>query len=374
MVLYNAQLYTMSDGILSDGWVRFENGLIVALGEANTAPTPTADDIDCQGQPVTPGLVDAHCHIGMMGDSLGFEATDDANEWGDPVSPHVRALDAINPMDRTFEDAVRGGVTTVCVGPGSGNPIGGQVSVLKTVGNQVDSMLLLPTAAIKIAFGENPRLHGKKGHAPYTRMAAAAMIREALLTAQDYQQHHEHFNMKSEALLPVLAKRMPFHAHCHRASDIFTALRIAQEFAVDIVLVHATEAHLIASALAAANVPIITGPSMLTRAKPELTNISFQTPVTLSQHGLRPSICTDAPETSIDYLPLCAALAVKAGMSPYEALRAITWYPATTLGVGHRVGALRPGMEADIVLWTEHPLLLDSRPQTVWSSGTRVFS
>ncbi|MCL2085078.1 MAG: amidohydrolase family protein [Oscillospiraceae bacterium] len=369
MLIYNARLYTMHGGIIDGGWIRFENGLIAGIGEPDTCPAPDGGDTDAAGAPVTPGLIDAHCHIGLMEDSQSFEDTDDANEWSEPITPHLRALDAVNPLDRMFSEALRGGVTAVCSGPGSLNPIGGRAVALKTYGRRVDDMVLSEPAALKIAFGENPRLRGKKDKPPHTRMGAAALIREAFFTAIEYRDGRGAFDMVSESLLPVLSGELRVHAHAHRACDIFTALRIGAEFGFRPVIIHATESETAADLLG--GVSVITGPSFGTRSKPELRSLSCKTPGALSAAGLKPCICTDAPELPIDSLALMAAIAVRDGMRPYEALRAITWYPAVTLGIEGRAGALKPGLDADAVLWNTDPLDAGARPDAVFVSGVR---
>ena len=370
MLIYNARLHTMRGGVIDGGWIRLENGLIAALGEAAACPAAVDGDMDAGGLPLTPGLIDAHCHIGLFEDSQNFDDTDEANEWAEPITPHLRALDAVNPLDRSFGEALRGGVTAVCVGPGSLNPIGGQAVVLKTHGRRADDMAVKQPAALKMAFGENPRLRGKRDKPPHTRMGCAALIREALFKARAYGENRAEYDMASESLLPVLNGELPVHAHAHRACDIFTALRIGAEFGFAPVIVHATEAGSVADALGGAE--IIAGPFFGTRSKPELSGLSYETPGLLSAAGLKPCLCTDAPELPIDSLALTAALAARDGMPPDEALRAVTLYPARVLKLEHRMGALKPGLDADIVLWNTGPLCVDARPKAVFIGGERL--
>ncbi|GHV08646.1 amidohydrolase [Clostridia bacterium] len=370
MLIYNAHVYTMSEGIIHNGWLSFENGKITGVGDADSQPAAASTDINAEGAIVTPGIIDAHCHLGLFEDSQRSDDTDDCNEWSAPVTPQMRVIDAINPLDVTFEQARRGGITTVCALPGSANPIGGQAAIIKTRGNRVDNMVVRAPAALKIAFGENPRLHGKcQKDAPYTRMGTAALIREAFLIAKNYVRKDKP-DVKSEVLQEVLAGKIPVHAHAHRACDMLTARRIADEFGFELVFVHATEGDLIAEHLTRESV--ITGPTLGTREKPELRNLSFKTPAALSNAGLKIAICTDAPVLPIDSLPLMAGLAARAGMDSYEALRAITLYPAAILKLADRLGAIKPGLDADIVLWQGLPTNTDGKPRRVWINGEPV--
>ena len=318
---------------------------------------------------MTPGMIDAHCHIGLFGSALRWEG-EDANEEMDPITPHLRGLDSIDPMDECFENARRGGITTIATGPGSGNVIGGSFAALKTYGKRVDDMVLLEPLAMKAAFGENPKSsYGLKGKSPYTRMAVAALLREALFKAQRYAQELEAyeastdegkkrppFDMKMEALLPVIRRQIPLKAHVHRADDICTAIRIAKEFDVKLTIDHCTEGHLIADILAAEGYPVLIGPSFGDKTKPEVRNKTFDTVKVLSDAGLKVAIITDAPVVPIERLPLCAGLAMEAGLEEQKAWECITINPAAIMGVDDRTGSIEPGKDADIVIHSGDPL------------------
>ena len=345
---------------------------------------PDGEQLDLGGLHVYPGFVDAHCHLGLFGDSLGFEG-EDGNESTDPVTPHLRAIDGVNPFDRCFQEAREGGVTCVLTGPGSANAIGGQFAALKTAGRCVDEMAVLAPAAMKFALGENPKWTYKdRDEAPVTRMATAALIREHLAKAREYleklERHRadpdEHdkpdYDAKLEALLPVVQGTLPAHFHAHRADDIATALRIGREFGLRTVIVHGTEGHLIAGLLAEAGVPVIAGPVIGDRSKPELRHQTPSNAARLAAAGVRVALCTDHPENPIQYLPLGAALAVRAGMDPQAALRAITLGAAEIAGIDGRVGSLTPGKDADLVVADGDPLGVSARIRMVWIDGVRV--
>jgi len=379
MLIYNATLHTMDDAIIQNGWLQTEGPLIEALGEADSCPAPMPGDINAAGRVVTPGFIDAHCHVGIFGDSLG-EIGDDGNEMTDPVTPQLRALDAVNPEDRCFADALRAGVTTILTGPGSANPIGGQFIAMKTFGRRIDDMLLRAPAAMKFALGENPkRVYGDKKESPITRMGAAAIIRDALFQARRYGEKKAaaqtgdgdppDFDFKWESLLPVLQGTLQAHFHAHRADDVFTAARIAREFRLDFLIIHGTGTASIADLLAADGIRVITGPLLMERSKPELQALTFALPRALHAAGVPIALCTDAPVVPIEYLPLCAGLASKAGLPPEEALLSVTRRAAELLELDKRVGALRPGLDADVLVWNEHPLTLGARPCAVLLNG-----
>ena len=320
-----------------------------------------------------PGFVDAHCHVGMWEDSVGFEG-DDGNETSDPVMPHLRAIDAIYHADRAFVEARENGVTTVVTGPGSANVIGGQFAALKTYGRRVEDMMIKEPVAMKVAFGENPKTaYHDKRQAPMTRMATAALLRENLIKAAEYKELKEEYeadkencdkpdyDMKMEALLKVLKGEIPLKAHAHRADDILTAIRIAKEFGLAITIEHCTEGYLITDILREENVSVITGPFLTDRSKIELRNQSAKAPGILSKAGIKTAIMTDHPCTPVQYLSLCAAVAVKEGMDETEALRAITINAAEIAGIDDRVGSLEVGKDADIIIIDGHPLELRSR-------------
>ena len=311
---------------------------------------------------MTPGCIEAHCHLGLHGQALRWEGSD-YNESTNPITPQVRALDSFDPFDGMLHDALTGGVTTVCAGPGSANVVGGSFLVTKLVGKRIDKMALRPIAAMKCAFGENPKnVHGQgKKAAPKTRMATAALLRELLFKARDYQQAMDagekpKFDMKLEAMLPVMRKQIPLKAHAHRADDILTAVRIAKEFDLKLTLDHCTEGALIADELAEEPYPALVGPSLTNKSKPEMRNKDFATAGILHKAGVKVCIITDAPVITIENLPMCAGLAAQAGLPMEEAWRAITINPAEVLEVADRIGSLEVGKDADVVIWTADPL------------------
>ena len=338
-----------------------DDGKIVAVGEQIEAPAD-CQVIDAQGRLVTPGCVDAHCHIGLDNEGMGWEGRD-YNEIIDPLTPHMRAIDSINPQDEAFHNAIEYGVTTACTGPGSANVVGGTFVAIKLVGKRVDDMIVKHPLAMKCAFGENPKRCYGQGlkKSPTTRMATAALLREILFKTQRYMRDKEDgknpgFDMKLEAMIPVLKKEIPLKAHAHRADDIFTAIRIAREFDVDITLDHCTDGALIADELAQEKLPAFVGPTLGGKSKIELRNKSFTTPAALYAAGVPISIITDAPVIPLQNLPMCAGLAANAGLPMEEAWRAITINPARQTGIGDRVGSLEPGKDGDVVIWEADPL------------------
>lgn len=382
ILIKNGKLYTMSGEVIEKGSILIEHGKIVAIGKTVEAPKD-AEVIDAEGKLVFPGFIDAHCHLGMWEDAIGFEGAD-GNEMVDPVTPHLRAIDAIYPMDRTFEEAREGGVTTVCTGPGSANVIGGIFSTIKTYGHRIDDMVIQETAALKIAFGENPkRVYSGLKKSPSTRMATAAILREQLYKAKTYKEKLEKsienpdkkpdYDIKLEPLVKVLNKEIPLKAHAHRTDDIFTALRIAKEFDVNITLDHCTEGHLIVEDLLKENKYIISGPQLTERTKYELKNKTFKSPGIMANAGLKVAITTDHPVIPVQYLPICAGLAVKDGMDEIEALKAITIIPAEVLGIKDRVGSLEVGKDADIAIFDGHPFDVTSKSELVLVNGEVVY-
>ncbi len=384
ILIKNAHILTMDDtlGEIENGFITITDGKISAIGDMKNIPDAEYESVtDAEGAFVTPGLIDAHSHIGMWEDSLNFEGAD-GNEETDPITPHLRAIDAVNPMDKAFAEAAAAGITTVVTGPGSANPIAGQLMAMKTAGTCVDKMAVLSPAAIKIAFGENPKcVYNEKGQTPTTRMAVAAQIREELFKANEYLSQIEKcdagerddmpdFDMKHEALLPLLKKEIPLHAHAHRADDIFTAIRIAEEFDLDLVLVHATEGYMIADELKEKGYPVLAGPILTDRSKPELKNQNEANAAILTRAGIETAIITDHPETPQKHLALCASIAAKYGLSKNEALRAITYLPAGICGISDRAGHLAVGCDADIVIWNGVPLDIDATPSAVMVDGS----
>ena len=383
MLIIHAHLHTMAGADIADGYLRTEGNQIAELGGMPVEPKPGEEVIDAQGAGLYPGFVDAHTHLGMWEDGLTFEG-DDGNEETDPVTPQLRAIDAINPVDRCFQEALHAGVTTVVTGPGSANAIGGQMAAVKTYGSCIDHMIVKAPFAIKMALGENPKsvYHGKN-QAPSTRMSTAALIREQLYKAKSSQEEIKRgeqvedfdmseFNMKCEALLPALRREIQVHFHAHRADDIFTAVRIAKEFQLDYVVVHGTEAHLIAGGLVETGTRVLSGPFLCDRSKPELRNQTPSTPGILSGAGVPTAIITDHPVIPIQYLPVCAGLAVREGMDYEEALRAITINPAKICGLDHRLGSLEVGKDADLVLFDQDPLTIAAKPKMVIAGGKLV--
>ena len=356
-----------------------DDGKIAAIGAELTAPEG-AQIIDAGGKLVTPGFVEAHCHMGVHGQGLRWEGAD-YNESSDPITPHMRAIDGFDTFDGMLQDALRGGVTTVCAGPGSANIVGGTFLVTKLVGKRIDKMVLRPVAAMKCAFGENPKsAFGQNKKAPKTRMATAAMLRELLFKAKAYQQEKDagkepKFDMKLEAMLPVMRKEIPLKAHAHRADDILTSIRIAKEFDLKLTLDHCTEGARIADELAEENYPALVGPVIMGKPKPEVKNKTAETAGVLHKAGVKVCIVTDAPVTAIENLPVCAGLAAQAGLPMEEAWKAITINPAEVLEVSDRVGSLEVGKDADVVIWTADPLTtIGARAYTTIVDGKVVHT
>ncbi len=366
LIIKNGNVKTMGSlGNIEGCDILIEEGKIKNIGKNLDVPE-NADVIDATNLLVTPGLVEGHCHVGMWEESIA-DAGDDGNEAVDPVTPQLRAIDALNPMDEGFLDALKAGVTTIVTGPGSANVIGGQFAAVKTFGSRIDSMIVKAPVSMKIAFGENPkRVYGAKKMSPSTRMATSAILRDTLFKAKAYMEKKERaekekgdmpeFNMKYEALIPVLKKEIPLKAHAHRADDIFTALRIAKEFDLEITLDHCTEGHLIADELAKEKRGCLVGPTLSNRSKVELQNKSFSTPKVLAEKGLKVGIITDAPVIPQEFLPLCAALAIKEGLLEEEGWKAITINPAQIVGIDHKVGSLEIGKDGDVVIFSGNPL------------------
>ena len=362
LLIKNGHIKTMAGREYANGSVLIgDDGKIAAVGEALEAPA-SARVIDAQGRLVTPGCVEAHCHIGLDNEAVGWEGRD-YNEIVEPITPQMRSIDSIYPQDEAFPNAVRGGVTTACTGPGSANVIGGTFTAIKLVGNRVDNMIVKDPIAMKCAFGENPkRCYGQGSKkSPMTRMAVAALLRETLFKTRRYMEDkaagkNPPFDMKLEAMEPVLRGEIPLKCHAHRADDILTAIRIAKEFGVKMTMDHCTDGEVIAGELAKEGFPAFVGPSLGGKSKIELQNKSFTTPGVLSKAGVKVSIITDAPVIPLQNLPMCAGLAANAGLPMEEAWKAITINPAESLGISDRVGSLEPGKDGDVVIWTADPL------------------
>lgn len=389
LIIKNGKILTMAGASHDNGYIIADEGKIIEIGDdVNSAKIQVKSDaitIDAQGGYVLPGFIDAHCHVGLFEDSVGFEG-EDGNEMTDPVTPHLRAIDGVYHADRAFAEARENGVTTVVTGPGSANVIGGQFAAIKTWGRRIEEMILKDPVGMKIAFGENPKtVYYEKRQSPMTRMATAAILRESLMKAKEYKELLEkydsdpeendkpEYDMKLEALVKVLKKEIPLKAHAHRADDILTAIRIAKEFDVEITLDHCTEGHLIKDILAEEKIPVIIGPSLTDRSKIELRNLTLKTPGILADAGLRVSIMTDHPETPIQYLWLCAAMAVREGMKEEDALKAVTINAALTTGIADRVGSLEVGKDADIVVFDGHPFEFKTKVAATVINGNVVY-
>lgn len=374
IAITNAHVHPVSSPAF-DGTIVLENGLISALG-ADVTPPDGAEIVDAHGGWVLPGLVDAHVHLGIHEEG-GTPAGNDTNETADPVTAAARAIDAVNPMDRGFDDALRGGVTTVNVNPGSANPIGGLAVAMRTHGRVVDEVVLRQPSGLKSALGENPKwIHGGKEKMPSTRQGTALVIRKAFATAREWMARDPEdrpADLISEALAKVLSHEIPWRQHVHRADDIATAFRLADEFGYDLVLDHGTESYTIADRVAARGVPVLYGPLIISRTKVEVSERIPQAPGILQRAGVKVSIITDHPVVPIDYLVVQASVAAKEGMDHDEALRAITLNPAEVLGVDDRVGSLDVGKDADVVLWSGDPLDIRNRAHRVWMRGTQVL-
>jgi imidazolonepropionase-like amidohydrolase len=364
LAITNGKLVTITRGNIERGTVLVDNGKIVALGASLAVPAG-AHVIDAGGKIVTPGIIDAHAHVSIWEEGMGWEG-DDVNELTDPVTPHLRAVDAINPDELGLHDAVSGGVTTVWSAPGSGNVIGGLGVTMKTYGTIMDKMIL-NQKGLKAAFGENPkRVYGSQKKMPSTRMGTAGVMREALVKAQNYAKKMERAadapekaperDLRLEPIVSVLNGEQYMRAHAHRADDIMTAIRISEEFGFKLAIEHATEAHKIVDELARREVPIVVGPTLGSRGKIETRDKSWATPGICAAAGIKVCLMTDHPIIPVHFLPLCAGFAVKEGMTEADAFRAITLNPAELLGISSRVGSLEAGKDADIVIWDNHPM------------------
>lgn len=382
MQIYHAMLMTMTGEPPFMGNVTVENGRITAVHAGECSPEP--GDIDAMGGLLLPGFVDTHTHLGIIEDGMDFEG-DDCNEATDPFMPHLRAIDAVNPFDVCFSEARTRGVTTVLVSPGSANPCGGTILAMKTAGTIADEMAIAEVG-MKFALGENPKVvYDHRDETPVTRMATAAILREGLRKAKRYQEDLDAAqsdreltppepDLKSEALLPLLRGEQLAFFHCHRADDIATALRIAAEFSCRPVLIHATEGYRIAETLAKQNVPAIVGPLIGARCKPELRGQTIANAARLKTAGVPIAICTDHPEVPIEYLPASAAIAKKGGLSEEDALASLTSAAADIVGIGHRVGRIQAGLDADLQLYApdSNPLSLEAEPIWVMIDGKLV--
>ena len=395
MEIINGLIHTMGkQGVIKHGAIQVENGKIVWVGtmgewqERRRAETKNREldgsdqVLDAGGGWVLPGIIEAHCHMGITEEKKGMEG-DDCNETVDPVTPWLRAIDAINSMDAAFDDAVRAGITAAMIGPGSSNVVGGQFALVKTRGRRIDHIIVKAPAAMKVAFGENPKVnYSGQGKSPSTRMAIAGMLRRELFEAKKYweqkqkaQEKGEDFqeDFTRECWIPVLRREIPLKAHVHRVDDIFTAIRIAREFGLDMTLDHCSEGHLIAEELAAEGYPAIVGPDLTSRNKIEVQNVAFKTAGVLARAGALVAITTDHPESQNQTLPLCAGMAVKSGLPMEEGLRAITVNAARICGVSDRMGTLEPGKDADIAIFSGNPMEVFTRTLYTIIDGRVVY-
>ena len=376
LLIKGGTLHTME----AEGTLRADllacNGKIAGIAP-HIDPPEGAEVFDAAGLDVYPGIIDAHSHIGISEEKIGVQG-DDCNEGTNPITPCLRAIDAINPMDSAFHNALAAGITGAMIGPGSANVIGGQFAYLKTYGRRVEEMVVLAPAALKIAFGENPKgNYGPNGNMPATRMGIAALLREALFHARQYLEQQKSGgtppDFQYECYRDLFEGKIPLKAHAHRADDIFTAIRIAKEFGLGLTLDHCTEGHLVADAIAESGFPAIVGPSLASRSKIEVEQSDFHTPGVLHKAGVLIALTTDHPVTRIQYLPLCAALAAKEGLGEEAALRAVTIDAARICRVDDRLGSLRVGKDADLAIFDGSPLVIASRVRATVVGGRVVY-
>lgn len=379
LAIVNGKVLTMSDKakkVIPEGTVLIKDGIIEKIMEKGKAVPAEYRTIEAKGCFVLPGFVEAHCHMGITEEKKGMEG-DDCNEGVDPITPALRAIDAINPMDAAFHNAVKAGITAAMIGPGSANVVGGQFVVVNNHGRCIDEMVLRFPAALKVAFGENPKVnYSGMDKSPSTRMAIAAMLRKELLAAKQYWNDHKKdgdTDLRFEAYRKVFEKEIPLKAHVHRADDILTAIRIAREFGLDMTLDHCSEGHLIVDEIKASGFPAIVGPDLASRNKIEVQNMAFKTAGVLSKAGVLTAITTDHPVSIIQTLPICASLAVKEGMDPEHALQAITINAAKICRVDDKIGSIEEGKQADIAIFDGHPLDVFSKTMCTLIKGEIAY-
>ena len=387
LVIIHGNIKTMEDREYSDGYLRIEQGRITAIGnmsdiqECDLESMKAGDGtqvLDAKGNLVMPGIIEAHCHMGITEEKKGMEG-DDCNETVDPVTPCLRAIDAINPMDDAFHDALKAGITAAMIGPGSSNVVGGQFAFIKTQGRCIDRMIVKSPAAMKVAFGENPKVnYSGQNISPVTRMSIAAKLREELSKAREYERKvnenpEQTPDFRYECWLPVLRGEIPLKAHAHRADDILTAIRIAKEFGLKMTLDHCSEGHLIIEELKDAGFPAIVGPDMASRNKIEVRNMAFKTAGLLSSNGILTAVTTDHPVSKIQFLPICAGLAVKEGMSMEDGFRSITINAARICGVDDRMGSLAVGKDGDIAIYNGNPMEVFTKTLCTIIDGKIVY-
>lgn len=386
IAITNAKVYPVSAPPIEQGTVLIDGTKIVAVGPVNEVSVPAgATVIDAAGKVVTPGLIDPHTHLGISEEGIGWEGWD-FNEMTNPITPHLRAIDGINPEEQGLKDAAANGITTVITGPGSANVLGGESVAIKTYGHIIDEMVVRQPAGLKGAFGENPkRVYNQQKKIPTTRMGTAALMRKAFVDAQNYISKWERWeqggkdpekqperNLELETVARVLKREIPLRAHAHRADDMMTAIRIAEEFNIIVTLEHATESHKIAKEIARRGLVCVVGPGLTARSKVELRDRTIETPRILHENGIKFALCTDHPVIPIQYLPLYAAMAVRAGLPADAALRAMTQDAADIIGVGDRLGTLDPGKDADVVIWSHFPLDSRAVAEKVFINGEAV--
>ena len=380
MVIINGKIFPMEGKNIENGYVRTKDKVIEDIGDMSSFQLQKDEAVlDVQGAWVLPGLIEAHAHIGITEEKWGVIG-DDGNEGTNPVTPTLRAIDAINPMDPAFHDAIEAGITSVMAGPGSANVVGGQFVFIKTQGRCIDNMIVKHPAAMKVAFGENPKTaYGDKDIYPSTRMATAALLRKTLFEAVQYKKAKEngdldHEDFEMEPWMPVLNREIPMKAHAHRADDILTAIRIAKEFEVDITIDHGTESHLIVDEIKVSGFPVIAGTELTSRSKLEVQNMTFKTNRILHEAGVLFAITTDHPVALIQHLPICAGLAVKSGLPMQEGLKAMTINAARICRVDDRVGSLRKGKDADIAIFSGNPMEISTRTLYTIIDGEIIYT
>lgn len=370
LLLKNAHIYPITSEPIFHGDILVESGKIIELGKDIQVDSSTTEIIDCQCHHLLPGFIDVHTHLGLYDEGTGW-AGNDANDTSAPLNPHIRAIDGVYPLDPAFSDAIKYGITTVHIMPGSANVIGGTTSVIKTFGSNIQKMIIQETAGLKIAFGENPkRIHSQDNRGSLTRMGIMGMLREAFYEAM-YAESPKSLRMKP--IIKALNKEIPVRIHAHRADDIISAIRFAEEFNLDLRIEHCTDGHLIAHELAGRNLKVSVGPTLTRKSKVELKNKTWETCAELTKHGVEVSITTDHPYTPIQYLNVCAALAVREGLPEQKALEGITINPARNLKVDDRLGSIEVGKDADLVLWNYHPFHFLAKPKWTMINGTIVY-
>ena len=382
LAIKNGKLYTISHGVIEQGTILIADNKIVAIGSDVDIPQD-AQVIDARGKYVTPGIIDAHAHVSIWEEGQGWEGID-VNETTNPITAAVRAIDGIDPDEIGLRNAYENGVTCIWCAPGSANVIGGEGVTMRTYGESVDDMIMLSPSGIKAATGEKPKgAYGNRNLMPKTRMGVAALLRETLVKAQNYQKKIEKAagdvekmpprDLGLENMVRVLKGELPLRVHCHRADDAMTAVRVAKEFNIRVTIEHATEGYKVAQELAEAGVPIIVGPTLSSRSKVEVRDSSLSTPAICAAAGVKVALMTDHPIIPVWYLPICAGLAVKHGLDEEVAMRAITLTAAEICGVADRVGSLEVGKEADIVIWDGHPFEYTTHVDYTIINGTIVY-